>query len=77
MENKSSDQICYVQISPTNAQNWGQDELGLQEIIEPDTSRAFTLATGKYDLLMSDCELNTLVEEYGVLINNDLVYTYP
>ncbi|MBN1265425.1 MAG: trypsin-like peptidase domain-containing protein [Anaerolineales bacterium] len=78
IDNQSSDTaICYIQISPTQAQNWGQDELGAQEIIEPAESSYFTLATGEYDLLMSDCDLNTLVEEYGILINNDLIYTYP
>ncbi len=76
--NQSTDTpICYVQISPTRAQNWGQDELGSQEIIEPGQSRSFLLATGDYDLLMSDCDLKTLVEEYGIDLASDLSINFP
>jgi S1-C subfamily serine protease len=37
--NDSSEPICYVQLSPNEAQNWGPDELGSQEVIQP--SQAF------------------------------------
>lgn len=77
VENQSSGNICYVQISPTQAQNWGQDELGAQEVIEPGGERVFQLATGEYDVLMSDCDLNTLVEEYGVVVDADMDFVYP
>lgn len=74
--NSPTEQICFVQISPSEASNWGQDELGSQEIIEPGMERTITLATGEYDLLLSNCDMDMLVEEYTIHIDGDYLFEY-
>jgi len=75
IENKSSGEICYAFISATGAQNWGEDDLGGEELIEPGASRTWLLPAGIYDLLLKDCELETLAEEYKLDLTQGLVYT--
>jgi S1-C subfamily serine protease len=74
VENQAGVAITYVFLSPSIAQNWGQDELGPDEIIPPGGSRAFVVPSGTYDLLMQDSEFDTLAEEYGLDLNSDESY---
>ncbi|HEY70913.1 MAG TPA: trypsin-like peptidase domain-containing protein [Anaerolineae bacterium] len=74
--NQSSDPICYAYLSPSLAQNWGQDELGAQEIVFPEAVSVFPLVTGEYDILLLDCDNNTLAEEYNLQINGNMNYTH-
>lgn len=76
LANQSNEVLCYVYLSPTTAQNWGFDELGAEEVIEPGSNRKFTLATGKYDLLIEDCEGNVLLEKYEIDISDDSIFSY-
>jgi S1-C subfamily serine protease len=73
--NESSFTLCYVNISPSSAQNWGQDELGSTEVIDPGVERIVTVATGYYDLLLRDCDGDSLLEEFELEIFEDLEYT--
>jgi hypothetical protein len=75
--NRSEQVLCYVYISPTMAQNWGLDELGETEVVDPGGSRKFTLATGTYDFLLEDCDGIVLFEEYDVQVSADTTITYP
>ena len=49
-----------------DAQNWGQDDLGSDEFIDPSTTRVFSVPSGTYDMLALDCDQNTLYEEYDL-----------
>lgn len=73
--NQSNNPICYAYLSPSMAQNWGQDELGAQEIVYPGTSSTFSLVTGEYDLFLRTCDDTTLAEEYRIDIFGDMTYT--
>lgn len=73
--NGSSETICYVNLSPTGAQNWGPDELGANEVIESGRSRAFEVASGLYDLRLLDCDGGKLVENYELNIWQDNNFT--
>lgn len=75
LENGSSLRVCYVRISPTEAQNWGGDRLGSEEMIDPGTTREFQLVTGNYDLQLLNCDLEVLLEEYGLDVSADFTYT--
>ncbi len=75
LQNQSSEAICYAKLSPSMAQNWGQDELGPTEIVYPGTSSTFPLVTGEYDILLQDCDFNDLLEEYRIDIFEDMIYT--
>lgn len=54
--NESPYDICYVQISPVNSEEWGDDYLGEDETIEPGRSAAFNVAQGDYDVMLRDCD---------------------
>jgi hypothetical protein len=73
--NESSSEVCYAFISPTGAQNWGEDDLEAEETIAPGASRPWPLPAGTYDVLLQDCDQNTLGEEYEVDLAQGLVYT--
>ncbi len=75
VENSSSIPVCYVYISPSGAQNWGFDYLGIDESIAPDEAKTFDLAAGVYDLLIRDCDENDLIDEREFPITEDGVYT--
>jgi len=75
VENTSATRVCYALISPTTAENWGQDELGGDEFIEPLASRTFSVPAATYDLKLLDCDLNTLAEEYDLDISSAGTYT--
>ena len=73
--NESALTVCYVNLSPSSAQNWGEDELGPAEVIDPGVERVITVATGYYDLLLRDCEGDSLLEEFEIEIFEDVEYT--
>jgi serine protease Do len=75
IENASSFTLCYLNLSPSTAQNWGQDELGPTEVIESGVDRPVTIATGTYDILIRDCDGATLLENFELDVVEDLVYT--
>lgn len=75
MENQSSATLCYVRISPSQAQNWGSDKLGAEEVIPPGSTRTFQLISGNYDLQILNCDVEVLLEEYGLEISGDFTYT--
>ncbi len=66
---------CFVFLSPSQAENWGNDELGASELIEPGDVRTFPLPAGVYDLLVLDCEAETLAEEYEMDVTVGGTYT--
>lgn len=76
VKNDSSKEICYVFVSPTTADSWGDDWLGESESIESQGGqRIFFLNPGKYDLLTQDCDGNDLVSEFDVDLQSDLDWT--
>jgi serine protease Do len=75
VDNESSGAVCYAFISPTGAQNWGEDDLGSEEFIESGASHPWFLPAGTYDLLLEDCNQETLAEEYELDLTQPLVYT--
>jgi hypothetical protein len=76
VENASSTEICYALLSPSEAQNWGPDDLGDEEFIDPGASRIFTIPASTYDLNVLDCDQNTLAEEYDIdIATGGQVYT--
>ncbi|NIM95113.1 MAG: trypsin-like serine protease [Anaerolineales bacterium] len=73
--NQSSTNLCFVHLSPSIAQNWGQDELGSEELIEPGFMRTITLASGVYDLRLRDCEGTPILEEFNIEIWEEMDFT--
>jgi len=75
LNNDSADTVWFVHLSPSTARNWGQDELGATEIINPGASRVFDVPAGTYDLRVVNSDLDTIVETYGVELTANLTYT--
>jgi hypothetical protein len=75
IENDSDVDICYVFISPSTAEDWGEDWLGDMEQLVAGESRLFYVDGGLYDLQAADCDGETLTEEYEVDLTDDLTWT--
>ncbi|MGC9521868.1 MAG: hypothetical protein ACP5HG_08310 [Anaerolineae bacterium] len=73
--NESDTEICYVFISPTSGDEWGDDQMGDLETLQPDGKRIFYVESDVYDLQVADCEGATLTEEYEVDLTEDLTWT--
>jgi len=76
LENDSQLDICFVQLSPSEAQNWGPDKLGSEELMDPGTSRVFPIASGIYDLKLSNCDGDSLLEEFNLDLSTDSSYNF-
>jgi hypothetical protein len=74
-QNYSGEPVCYIAISPTDSDNWGPNRLGGGERIPDQTSRAFDLTPGIYDLRVENCNAEVLYEERGFNIADDLTIT--
>jgi len=71
LENLSSSKICIVNLSPSGATNWGQNDLALGDVVQPSEIRLIELATGAYDIRLVDCSDKPLSEQLGVEISKD------
>ena len=75
INNDSPGDICYVQISPSEAINWGPDELGADDIIVPQGSFTFSIPAATIDLRILNCEEDILAEEYQLDASESGFYT--
>ncbi len=74
--NESATEVCYIYISPSTNDNWGEDWLGAKEsIAAQEGMRFFYVEPGAYDLLAQDCDGNDLVQETGVEISDGTTWT--
>jgi hypothetical protein len=73
--NDSSTEVCYIYISPTTGDDWGDDWMGEMESLPAGGLRAFYMKGNTYDLQAIDCEDNVLIEEYEVDLSSDLEWT--
>ena len=75
--NDSSEMICYVYISPSNWDDWGDDRLDSDEVINAGRSRAWDLSPGNYDVLLLDCSGDTLEDARNIELEEMVNFTYP
>ena len=66
IENSSPDVICYAFLSPSDAENWGQDDLADEEVVDPGDATTVFVPAGVYDVLLVACDEETLMEEFGL-----------
>ncbi|MEL6271213.1 MAG: serine protease, partial [Chloroflexota bacterium] len=74
--NESNSTICYVYISPTTAADWGDDQLGALETVNGGESREFRFAPGDYDMLLLDCDGETLQDSRSLNVSAGTIITY-
>ncbi len=75
LSNVNEADVCYAQLSPSSLDSWGEDALGDKEILASGDSRIFFLLPGTYDILLSDCDEQSLAEEYELEITGDVAWT--
>jgi hypothetical protein len=63
---------CYIYISPTTEDTWGEDWLGATEILAAGRERTFDLTAGAWDLLATDCDQKELAQKMQVSIQQPL-----
>lgn len=73
--NNSGETICYVYISPTESEYWGDDWLGSSEVITSGDRRGFDVEDGVYDLMVEDCSNNQIDVQWGVDIRGSYTWT--
>jgi len=74
VENLLQESACYVYASPSGAKKWGQDEMGLDERILPGDTATFPIPAGVYDLLVKNCDNETLADEFDLDISGATAY---
>lgn len=66
VSNQSPYDICYVQISGSEDQDWGPDWLGNDEKIAAGRSKDFSPAAGTHDVKVMTCEQTTLATFWDI-----------
>ncbi len=71
--NQTSGDICYVYISLSTEDSWGEDRLGDSEIIGAGQSATISgLQPGTYDMRAEDCNNVMVAEQYSVQLQGGL-----
>lgn len=73
--NESSEAICFVYISPSESDDWGDDVLG-DDVIEPGESYTFEVIVGTYDLMAEGCDGNAIAVESEVDLSEPKEWTF-
>lgn len=69
VSNSSARSVCYLQISPSASDAWGEDWLGDTATLDSGTSLAFQIAPGTYDIRAQDCDRALIAERRNVAIS--------
>jgi len=67
--NDSLHTICFLYISPTSSDDWGESRLGTAGTIGSGETQTFEAASGDYDLRAEDCDSARVAEVRGVSIS--------
>ncbi len=66
VRNESSEVICYVNLISAESELWGPDRLGAEEVVVQGESRGWRMPPGTYDLRISDCNRDVLLQRRGI-----------
>lgn len=72
--NQTGAELMIVQLSPSLATHWGQNDLRAGEVLAPGASRAFRVPGGTYDLRLIDRAGQARTEEFGLDLTQDTGY---
>ena len=76
--NQSGTTVCFVNISPSTEQTWGEDLLGQTGTVPSGQSHWFDVPDGPYDMRAQDCEHTLIGEEWQVAVPADgFTWTLP
>ncbi|MEW6569167.1 MAG: hypothetical protein AB1449_13580 [Chloroflexota bacterium] len=66
--NDSGRTVCFLNISLSTSDQWGEDWLGATGTIESGARLSFEIAPGTYDMRAQDCDHALIAEQWGVNI---------
>ncbi|MGC9348592.1 MAG: serine/threonine protein kinase [Anaerolineae bacterium] len=66
LDNRSPYSVCYVFISSSDADQWGEDWLGADEVIGAGQQRTFEIDGGPHDLLAKTCDESVLLTGWEI-----------
>lgn len=76
LENASGIPVCFVYISPTESDEWGENWLATDEVVRSGHRRTFGVPEGSYDLIARDCDGNPVSEAVqGQPISGEITWT--
>ena len=75
VDNTSNEELCYVFISPSNGDSWGDDWMGGNEVIPAGAQRIFYVKPGTYDFMIQNCNDESVAEQYEVDLSTDKTWT--
>lgn len=75
VDNTSDTEACYVFISSSAGDDWGDDWMGSNETIMAGRTRIFYVRPGTYDMSARDCNDNIMAEQYEVDLSSDTTWT--
>lgn len=75
IRNNSDNKICYIYVSLSSDNGWGDDRLG-DEVLEPDHSVNIELSSGIYDIRLEDCNGNELKTANKIDISGSYLFEY-
>lgn len=67
LDNRSSYSVCYVYISSSDVDQWGEDQLGSDEVIGPGEQRGFEIPAEPHDLIAQTCDEGVLMTAWEFL----------
>jgi hypothetical protein len=73
--NNSSEDVCYVFVSSTEATSWGDDWLDDTTILDNGESETLVVGAGLYDLQAADCDGSGIAEQYDVDLSTGQTWT--
>jgi len=75
VDNTSDTEVCYIFISLSTGDDWGDDQMGTNETIMTGRTRLFYVRPGTYDLMAGDCDGESLAEQYEIDLSSDKTWT--
>ncbi len=77
VENRSPDEVCYVLISPSASDQWGDDWLAGDEVIAPGGERAFDVPDGPHDVRLVRCDQATMLTGWEIALDQTIIVSEP
>jgi hypothetical protein len=75
IDNTADTEVCFVFISPSTGDEWGDDLMGENETIMTGQTRVFYMRPDTYDMQVRDCNEEILAEQYEVDLSSDKTWT--
>jgi hypothetical protein len=73
--NNADQDVCFVLISPTDSDSWGEDWLAAEETIAPGEYRTFEMPAGYYELMVLDCDEQVMDDIHGAYLEGEMQWT--